>query len=184
MVSLPAAAVNRAAQVCWPVPDEAVDDGVGTGGFDTDGDTMVADRGGEPVVLLGELLHAIGDRWIGDHGNVFLAAGARRGAVRAVGQCVAEKPPQDHTGHYHDDRDQCGDHTDADTTSSTFVAVTAPPVSESPVTTGRRRWRASGWLGVAAHKVGEVIRRVNVGGVRRLLELLVTRGRIGVVEIP
>jgi len=126
----------------------------------------------------------LGDRRIGNDGDRLLAARARGGLMRAIGQCIAEESPHDHPGHHHDDRDQRRDHTDADTASPAVIAVTAPPVRKAAVTAGRRRWRRSGRLRLTSRKVREVVRRVNVGGMRLLLEMLVAMGRIGVVEIP
>ena len=132
---------------------------------------MVTDRRGHGVEAVREMLHMFSDRWIGDDGDRLLLADAS-GAVRTVRQRIAEETPQDDHAHHDDDRDQGGDHSDADTASATVVAVTAAPLAAGPMAAGqRRRWRRRRRR-AASREVGKVIRRVDVGGGQILLGLL------------
>ena len=157
-----------AAQFGWPFTDETAEDRVRGGRFDADLHAVVANWTRRSVVRLRELLRLIGDGRVDNNRNrLFASHAASGGLVGAVGQRVAEEPPQDHGAHHDDDGDQSHDHADADSSSPSLVAMTALPVAKLAAPAEKRwacrRWRARR-LGLSWRKFREL-----VGGGKALL---------------
>jgi hypothetical protein len=124
---------------------------------------VVANGSGGLVELLGESRDVVGDRRVGQYRHRhFTVEATGRAGIGPVRQRVTEELPADDTGDHHNNRHQCGDHTEADAAASRcHRAVAAGPFGVDAVAAGpfrvrtaaagrlrgESRWRILGFVG-------------------------------------